>query len=75
MAEAGAEVPDDPEMEVDLRGLQYGYSSKQQIQLICQIPQLDTFGPDGDHLVTTGCPFSRETPRFVGDLTVIKLQG
>ena len=30
---AGAEIPDDPEMEVDLCGLQYGYSSKQQIQL------------------------------------------
>jgi hypothetical protein len=30
---AGAEIPDDPEMEVDLCGLQYGYSAKQQIQL------------------------------------------
>ena len=30
---AGAEVPDDPEMEVDLCNLRYGYSSKQQIQL------------------------------------------
>jgi hypothetical protein len=30
---AGAEIPDDPEMEVDLCGLQYGYSSKQQVQL------------------------------------------
>jgi len=29
----GAEIPDDPEMEVDLTGPQYGYSSKQQIQL------------------------------------------
>jgi hypothetical protein len=28
-----AEIPDDPEMEVDLCGLQYGHSSKQQIQL------------------------------------------
>lgn len=30
---AGAEIPDDPEIEVDLCGLQYGYSAKQQIQL------------------------------------------
>jgi hypothetical protein len=30
---AGAEILDDPEMEVDLWGTQYGYSSKQQIQL------------------------------------------
>jgi hypothetical protein len=30
---AGAEIPDDPEFEVDLTGVQYGYSSKQQIQL------------------------------------------
>jgi hypothetical protein len=30
---AGAEIPDDPELELDLTGVQYGYSSKQQIQL------------------------------------------
>jgi hypothetical protein len=30
---AGAEIPDDPEFEIDLTGVQYGYSSKQQIQL------------------------------------------
>jgi hypothetical protein len=30
---AGAEIPDDPELEVDLTGPQYGYSSKSQIQL------------------------------------------
>ena len=30
---AGLEIPDDPEMEVDLTGVQYGYSAKQQIQL------------------------------------------
>jgi len=30
---AGAEIPDDPEVEVDLTGVQYGYSPKQQIQL------------------------------------------
>jgi hypothetical protein len=30
---AGAEIPDDPEFEVDLTAVQYGYSSKQQIQL------------------------------------------
>ena len=30
---SGAEIPDDPEFEVDLCGVQYGYSSKQQIQL------------------------------------------
>jgi hypothetical protein len=30
---AGAEIPDDPELEVDLTGPQYGFSSKQQIQL------------------------------------------
>jgi hypothetical protein len=30
---AGAEIPDDPEIEVDLTGPQYGYSSKSQIQL------------------------------------------
>jgi hypothetical protein len=30
---AGAEIPDDPEIEVDLTGVQYGYSAKQQIQL------------------------------------------
>lgn len=30
---AGAEIPDDPEMEVDLCGVQYGYSSKSQVQL------------------------------------------
>jgi hypothetical protein len=29
----GAEIPNDPELEVDLCGLQYGYSSKSQIQL------------------------------------------
>jgi hypothetical protein len=30
---AGAEIPDDPELDVDLCHLQYGYSPKQQIQL------------------------------------------
>ena len=30
---AGAEIPDEPELAVDLTGPQYGYSSKQQIQL------------------------------------------
>lgn len=30
---AGAEIPDDPELDVDLTGVQYGYSAKQQIQL------------------------------------------
>jgi hypothetical protein len=30
---AGAEIPDDPEIDADLTGLQYGYSSKSQIQL------------------------------------------
>jgi hypothetical protein len=30
---AGAEIPDDPELEVDLTGVQYGFSSKNQIQL------------------------------------------
>jgi hypothetical protein len=30
---AGAEIPDDPELDTDLTGLQYGYSSKSQIQL------------------------------------------
>ncbi len=30
---AGAEIPDDPELEADLTGPQYGFSSKQQIQL------------------------------------------
>jgi hypothetical protein len=30
---AGAQIPDDPELEVDLTSPQYGYSSKQQIQL------------------------------------------
>jgi hypothetical protein len=30
---SGAEIPDDPEMAVDLTGPQYGFSSKQQIQL------------------------------------------
>jgi hypothetical protein len=29
----GIEIPDDPEMETDLTGIQYGFSSKQQIQL------------------------------------------
>jgi hypothetical protein len=31
--DAGMEIPDDPELETDLTGLQYGFSSKQQIQL------------------------------------------
>ena len=30
---AGAEIPDDPELEIDLTSPQYGYSNKQQIQL------------------------------------------
>jgi hypothetical protein len=30
---AGLEIPDDPELEIDLTGPQYGFSSKQQIQL------------------------------------------
>lgn len=30
--ESDAEIPDDPELEVDLTGSQYGYSSKQQVQ-------------------------------------------
>jgi len=30
---AGAEIPDDPEMDVDLCGIQYGYSAKSQITL------------------------------------------
>ena len=30
---AGAEIPDDPELEADLTGPQYGFSAKQQIQL------------------------------------------
>jgi hypothetical protein len=29
----GMQIPDDPEMETDLTGIQYGFSSKQQIQL------------------------------------------
>lgn len=28
-----ASIPDDPELEADLTGLQYGFSAKQQIQL------------------------------------------
>ena len=28
-----AEIPDDPELEIDLTSVQYGFSSKQQIQL------------------------------------------
>jgi hypothetical protein len=30
---AGAQIPDDPEIEADLCGVQYGYSSKSQVQL------------------------------------------
>jgi hypothetical protein len=30
---AGLDIPDDPELETDLCGPQYGYNSKQQIQL------------------------------------------
>jgi hypothetical protein len=30
---AGAEIPDDPELEADLTGPEYGFSNKQQIQL------------------------------------------
>lgn len=30
---AGMQIPDDPEVETDLTGIQYGFSSKQQIQL------------------------------------------
>lgn len=30
---AGAEIPDDPELESDLTGPQYGFSNKQQVQL------------------------------------------
>lgn len=30
---AGAEIPDDPELESDLTGVEYGFSNKQQIQL------------------------------------------
>jgi len=30
---AGAEIPDDPELETDLTAVQYGFSAKQQIQL------------------------------------------
>jgi hypothetical protein len=30
---AGMEIPDDPELETDLTGPQYGYNAKQQIQL------------------------------------------
>lgn len=33
MLKAGAQIPDDPELEVDLTGPQYGYSNKSQIQL------------------------------------------
>ena len=29
----GVEIPDDPELEVDLTGPEYGFSSKNQIQL------------------------------------------
>jgi len=29
---SGAEIPDDPEMETDLCGVQYGFSNKGQIQ-------------------------------------------
>lgn len=31
--EAGAEIPDDPEMETDLTGPSYGFSAQQQVQL------------------------------------------
>lgn len=31
--QAGAEIPDDPELEADLTGPQYGFSNKQQLQL------------------------------------------
>lgn len=30
---AGAEIPDDPELEADLTGVEYGFSSKNQLQL------------------------------------------
>jgi hypothetical protein len=30
---AGAEIPDDSEVEVDLTGVQYDYSPKQQVRL------------------------------------------
>jgi hypothetical protein len=30
---AGAEIPDDPELDAELTGVQYGFSAKQQIQL------------------------------------------
>ena len=30
---AGMEIPDDPELEADLTGPEYGFSNKQQIQL------------------------------------------
>lgn len=30
---AGAEIPDDPELEADLTGPEYGFSNKQQVQL------------------------------------------
>lgn len=29
----GAQIPDDPELEIDLTGLQYGFSGKGQLQL------------------------------------------
>jgi hypothetical protein len=29
----GCQIPDDPQLEIDLTGPQYGYSSKSQIQL------------------------------------------
>jgi hypothetical protein len=33
MLKAGASIPDDPELDADLVGPQYGFSAKQQIQL------------------------------------------
>jgi hypothetical protein len=30
---AGAEIPDDPEIETDLTGPEYGFSNKNQVQL------------------------------------------
>jgi hypothetical protein len=62
---AGAEIPDDPELAIDLSGPEYGFSNKNQIQL----EKKET--PDlGDALamalaVKVGCKAETRAPAYL----------
>ena len=76
--QAGAQIPDDPEMETDLCGLQYGYSSKSQIQLERKedMKARGLASPDlGDCLAMTFSVTVRPQPTYVQEINLYHKYG